>query len=80
MEITMKTMAAGKFKETCLSVMEEVHETREPVVITKRGRPIAKLIPAEPAKDVFGCLRGTMEIVGDVEAPVIPLEEWESLR
>ena len=77
----MKTMPAGKFKAQCLSVMDEVNTTREPVVITKKGRPVAKLVPAESEpKDVFGCLRGVMEIVGDVESPVIPLEDWESLR
>ncbi len=77
----MKTMPAGKFKAQCLSVMDEVNATREPVVITKKGRPVAILVPAESEpKDVFGCLRGVMEIVGDVESPVIPLEDWESLR
>ena len=76
----MKRMAAAKFKATCLTVMEQVHTTREPVIITKRGHPIAKLVPAEPAKDVFGCLRGVMEIVGDVEGSIIPLEDWEHLR
>ena len=77
----MRTMPAGKFKAQCLSVMDEVNTTREPVVITKKGRPVAKLVPAESEpKDVFGCLRGVMEIVGDVESPVIPLEDWESLR
>lgn len=77
----MRSMPAGKFKAHCLSVMDEVNATREPVVITKNGRPVAKLVPAESEpKDVFGCLRGVMEIVGDVESPVIPLEDWESLR
>jgi len=75
----MKTIAAGKFKATCLTVMDEVHSTREPVVITKRGRPVARLVPMEPANDVFGCLRETMEIAGDIESPVIPLEDWENL-
>jgi prevent-host-death family protein len=77
----MRSMPASKFKAHCLSVMNEVNATREPVVITKKGRPVAKLVPAESEpKDVFGCLRGVMEIVGDVESPVIALEDWESLR
>lgn len=76
----MRTIAAGKFKAQCLSIMDEVDATREPVLITKKGRPVAKLVPAETQpRDVFGCLRGVMEIVGDIESPAIPLEDWESL-
>ena len=77
----MKTMAAGQFKARCLKVMDEVRSTREPVIITKKGRPVAKLVPAEdPSDDVFGCLRGQMKIVGDILSPVVPLEDWEALR
>lgn len=77
----MKTMPAGQFKARCLRVMDEVNSTREPVLITKKGRPVAKLVPAEgPAKEVFGCLRGLIKIVGDIESPVVPLEDWEALR
>ncbi len=77
----MKTIAAGKFKAQCLSIMDEVNATREPVIITKKGRPVAKMVPAEAEpKDVFGCLRGVMEIVGDVESPIIPEKDWEALR
>ncbi len=43
----MKTMAAGEFKAKCLQVMDEVRSTRTPVVITKRGKPVAKLVPAD---------------------------------
>jgi prevent-host-death family protein len=77
----MKTMPAGKFKAQCLGVMEQVRKTRQPVVITKRGKPVAKLVPADKTPDdVFGCLRGVIKIVGDIESPVVPLEDWEALR
>jgi prevent-host-death family protein len=77
----MKTMAAGKFKAQCLKVMDRVNATREPVVITKKGRPVAKLVPVNsPGEDFFGCLAGTMEIVSDIESPVEPPEAWEALR
>ena len=77
----MKTMAAGEFKAKCLKVMDRVNATREPVVITKKGRPIAKLVPVDPSgQDFFGCLAGTIEIVGDIESPVEPPEAWEALR
>ncbi len=75
----MKQMAAGEFKARCLRVMEQVRKTREPVVITKRGKPVAKLVPADKIPDdVFGCLRGVFKIVGDIESPVVPPEEWEA--
>jgi prevent-host-death family protein len=77
----MKTMPAGQFKARCLKIMENVRSTREPVVITKRGRPVAKLVPAdEEPDDVFGCMKGEVEIVGDIVSPAVPLEDWEILR
>lgn len=77
----MKKIAAGKFKAQCLKVMEQVRTTREPVLITKRGQPLAKLVPAEKTSDDFiGRLEGIVTIVGDVESPVFPLEDWDVLR
>jgi prevent-host-death family protein len=47
----MKSMAAGKFKDRCLKTLGEVASTKRAVVITKRGRPVAKLVPyVQPAK------------------------------
>ncbi len=61
--------------------MDEVRATRETVVITKKGRPVAKLVPAEePSGELFGCLAGTVEIIGDIESPVEPVEVWKVLR
>jgi len=77
----MKTMPAGLFKARCLRVMDEVRSTREPVVITKKGHPVAKLVPADgQPENVFGCLKGEVEIVGDIVSPAVPLEDWEVLR
>jgi prevent-host-death family protein len=79
--MSMKRMPAGEFKARCLAVMEDVSKTREPVLITKRGRPIAKLMPAEPVKqDFIGRLEGRVRITGDIESPVEPAEAWEVLR
>jgi prevent-host-death family protein len=79
--MVMKTMAAGEFKAKCLKVMDRVNATREPVLITKKGRPVAKLVPVDQkADDIFGCLAGTFEIVGDIESPIEPSEAWEALR
>ena len=77
----MKKIAAGEFKAHCLSLMEDVRSTRQPIVITKRGRPIAKLVPVETKKDDWvGRLNGKMRIVGDIVSPAVPLEDWEALK
>ncbi len=76
----MRTMPAGEFKARCLRVMEEVKKYRTPVVITKKGRPVAKLVPPDaPATDVFGCMAGTARIVGDVQAPVLAADTWRAV-
>ena len=77
----MKKMPAGEFKARCLAVMETVQKTKEAVLITKRGRPVAKLVPAEDApREFLGRLEGIVKIVGDIESPIEPLEAWEMLR
>ncbi|HEV2196430.1 MAG TPA: type II toxin-antitoxin system Phd/YefM family antitoxin [Candidatus Acidoferrum sp.] len=76
----MKKVAAGAFKANCLSIMDEVQAKRETVVITKRGRPVAKLVPIEePSDDLFDSFRGKVTIVGDVVSPALTLEEWGNL-
>ena len=79
--MTMKTVAAGEFKTRCLTLMDDVKKTRAPIVITKRGKPVAKLVPIEEENDDFlGRLKGVIEIVGAIESPVVPIEDWEALR
>jgi prevent-host-death family protein len=75
----MKKMPAAEFKTHCLMIMEEVRATREPVLITKRGCPVAKLVPADTA-DFIGRLEGVVRIAGDIESPIEPPETWEVLR
>ena len=72
----MKTMPAGQFKARCLRVMDEVNSTRQPVLITKKGKPVAKLVPAEPASDDFLVIK----IVGDITQPIEDPDAWESAR
>ena len=77
----MKKIAAGEFKARCLTLMEEVRATREPLVITKRGKPVAKLVPADKtSREFLGRLKGVIRIAGDIESPVEAPEAWESLR
>ena len=76
----MKKMAAGAFKVHCLAVMDEVQSKREAVLITKRGKPVAKLVPVEQEKDdIFNFMKGKGAIVGDVVSPALTPEEWGDL-
>ncbi|HZQ19840.1 MAG TPA: type II toxin-antitoxin system Phd/YefM family antitoxin [Terriglobales bacterium] len=79
----MKEMAAGEFKAKCLRVMDQVQKTREPVLITKRGKPVAQLVPAPGSpEDIFDYMKGKVTIPDnvDVVSPVIPEDEWEMLK
>jgi prevent-host-death family protein len=77
----MKKMAAGSFKIHCLAVMDEVQAKRETVVITKRGKPVAKLIPADSdSDDIYNFLAGKGAITGDVVSPALGREEWGKLK
>lgn len=72
-----KKMAAGYFKTHCLAVMDEVHSKRQSVVITKRGKPIAKLVPlSDDLDDIFDFMAGKGSITGDVVSPAFSPEEW----
>ena len=73
----MKTIPAATFKAKCLTLMEDVRSTKRPLVITKRGRPVAKLVPVDDPKDDFiGRLKGVFEVVGDLDSD--PPQPWES--
>ncbi len=66
-------IAAGKFKAECLSLMDRVAETGAEYVITKRGKPVAKLAPVRKSAkqaSVFGCMKGTSKILGDIVSPL----------
>jgi len=72
------SIPAAVFKAECLKLMDEVARTGQPVVITKHGRPVAQLVPvpAEP-KSLFGYMRNTVTIKGDIVAPTG--ESWSAV-
>jgi prevent-host-death family protein len=77
----MKKMPAGSFKIHCLSVMDEVQAKRETVLITKHGKPVAKLVPADQATDdIYNFFAGKGSIVGDVVSPALSDDDWGSLK
>jgi len=76
----MKKMAAGVFKANCLAVMDDVQAKRETVVITKHGKPVAKLVPINTDNDeIFGFLAGKGAVTGDIVSPALTPEEWGKL-
>jgi prevent-host-death family protein len=75
----MKQIPAGKFKAQCLAIMDRVSKSGEPVIVTKHGKPVVKLVPAEKQGDeIFNYMAGKVKIVGDIVGPITPLEDWEN--
>ena len=70
-----------EFKAKCLELIQEVHDRkRNSVVITKRGKPFAKLVPVETPKSIFGCMKGMVTIAEGVDLTE-PLDvEWEAMK
>ncbi len=70
-------IAAGEFKAKCLKLMDEVQKHREGIIITKYGKPIARLTTIEETtpEPVFGFLKNTLSITGDIVAPID--EKWQ---
>lgn len=81
----MRTMPAGEFKAKCLAVMAEVNSTGQPVLVTKRGKPLARVVPSEEQKpkespeSIFGCLRHMGVITGDIVSSEFTDEEWDRM-
>ncbi len=78
----METISVSKFKATCLALLERIHRTGEPVLVTKKGKPLALVTPPAPEaqkEDVYGCMRDATFIQGDIISP-LPEEAWEVLR
>lgn len=73
-------MPAGRFKAVCLKLLDEVAESRSPVTITKRGRPVARLVPVSVDEPVglFGALAATVSRYDDLIAPID--DEWHAQR
>ncbi len=75
-ETVMQKIAAAQFKAQCLAVMDQVSQSGRPVVITKHGKAVVKLVPAhEGADEIFGALAGIARITGDIEKTV-PASDW----
>lgn len=74
------TIAAGEFKAKCLKLIDQVASDREPLTITKHGKPVAQLVPLqEEAKaSLYGSMKGTVTYMGDIISPIDV--EWEAMK
>jgi prevent-host-death family protein len=69
-----REISASEFKARCLALLDEVAETKETLVVTKRGKPVAQVVPAEPPPS----LEGMIEYLVDDDELIKPLhEDWE---
>lgn len=72
--MTQRTISASQFKAKCLALLDEVAENGQPLVVTKRGRPVARVVPVEQPRSLVGSVKF---LVSDKEL-IKPLwEDWK---
>jgi prevent-host-death family protein len=78
----MKEVAISEFKAKCLALLDEVQKTKQPLRITRRGKPVAEVTPPTPVNHAnwMGSMKGTGKILGDIVSPASNPEDWEVLR
>ncbi len=79
----MQEIAISKFKAKCLAILENVEKTKQPIRITRHGKPVAEVIPSNQVMDRaewMGSMRDSIQILGDIISPVIDIDEIEALR
>lgn len=73
----MTTLAAAKFKAKCLALIDSVAQTHEPIIVTKHGKPMVKIVPFDDSKaDFEKPLKDSATFIGDIVSPIG--EEWEA--
>jgi len=78
----VEEIAISEFKAKCLAILERVRKTKSPIRVTRFGQPIAEVVPPSPideTTDWLGSMADSVEIVGDIIAPVIEETDWEAL-
>jgi prevent-host-death family protein len=75
----MPTVTAAEFKAKCLRLMDAVQQGGEDILITKCGKPVARLVAVAAPKPtfLFGCMKDSVEILGDIITPVLTAEQWD---
>jgi prevent-host-death family protein len=74
----MRTIKASEFKAKCLKLMDEIAASGEVLEITKNGKPVARLVPARPARPkLLGMHEGQVQALDDILAPAADPDDWE---
>ena len=79
----MEEVSVSHFKAKCLAILARVEKTKQPVRITRHGRPVAEVVPATTVIDraaLMGSMRDSIKILGDIVSPASDEDEWEVLR
>jgi len=79
----MKEIAISEFTANCSAILERVRNTRKPIRVTRRGEPLAEIVPISPRKPMrrwLGSMAGTTRILGDIVGPTGSLDDWEAWR
>lgn len=79
----VEEVAISEFKAKCLALLERVRKTKQPIRVTRFGKPVADVVPPSPVAepgDWLGTMAGTIEIMGDIVAPVMEKNDWEAAR
>jgi prevent-host-death family protein len=78
----MREVAISEFKAKCLALLDQVQKTKQPILVTRRGRPVAEVSPPKPKenRDWIGSMKGTSKILGDIISPATDEDDWEVLR
>lgn len=79
----VEEVAISEFKAKCLSLLDRVNKTKTPLRVTRRGVPIAAVVPISPEDDRkswFGSMTGILKVTGDIVSPVIDPDDFEVLR
>jgi prevent-host-death family protein len=80
--MTMREVAISEFKAKCLALLDEVQKTKQPLRITRRGKPVAEVTPPTPVHNAswIGSMKDSMQILGDIISPASDPGDWEVLR
>jgi prevent-host-death family protein len=80
--MTMKSVAISAFKAHCLALLEDVARTGRPLLVTKRGKPLARLTAADHsrARSPQETLRDTVVTLGDMIVPASSAQTWNATR
>jgi len=72
------TIPAGEFKAKCLKLMDKVALDRQPLVVTKRGKPVVLVTPIPAQENIVGSMKGSVLWIGDIISPIDV--EWDAMK